>query len=98
MDASKRVVWRDPLLARPDVNSWRDLFQKMRANGYNAVSLYFFWGLHQSKEGGPFDFSKGTIKDLDLLLTMAKERDCMSLPAPAPTLTPKFLWVACRPG
>lgn len=68
----------------PDVNSWRDLFQKMRANGYNAVSLYFFWGLHQSKEGGPFDFSKGTIKDLDLLLTMAQEEGLYVIARPGP--------------
>ena len=56
----------------------------MRANGYNAVSLYFFWGLHQSKEGGPFDFSKGTIKDLDLLLTMAQEEGLYVIARPGP--------------
>lgn len=68
----------------PDVNGWRDIFQKMRANGYNAVSLYLFWGLHQSEENGPFDFSPGTIKDLDLLLTLAEEEGLYVIARPGP--------------
>ncbi|OKL54389.1 hypothetical protein BSZ39_04330 [Bowdeniella nasicola] len=68
----------------PDVNGWRDLFQKMRANGYNAVSLYFFWGLHQAEKGGDFDFSPGSIKDLDLLLTMAAEEGLYVIARPGP--------------
>ena len=86
VDGQRLNVWSGEIhyWRAPDVNSWRDLFQKMRANGYNAVSLYFFWGLHQSKEGGPFDFSKGTIKDLDLLLTMAKEEGLYVIARPGP--------------
>ncbi|WP_194949893.1 beta-galactosidase [Actinomyces trachealis] len=68
----------------PDVNGWRDIFQKMRANGYNAVSLYMFWGLHQSEENGAFDFSPGTIKDLDLLLTLAEEEGLYVIARPGP--------------
>ena len=86
VDGQRLNVWSGEIhyWRTPDVNSWRDLFQKMRANGYNAVSLYFFWGLHQSKEGGPFDFSKGTIKDLDLLLTMAQEEGLYVIARPGP--------------
>ena len=86
VDGQRLNVWSGEIhyWRAPDVNSWRDLFQKMRANGYNAVSLYFFWGLHQSKEGGPFNFSKGTIKDLDLLLTMAQEEGLYVIARPGP--------------
>ena len=86
VDGQRLNVWSGEIhyWRAPDVNSWRDLFQKMRANGYNAVSLYFFWGLHQSKEGGPFDFSKGTIKDLDLLLTIAQEEGLYVIARPGP--------------
>ena len=86
VDGQRLNVWSGEIhyWRAPDVNSWRDLFQKMRANGYNAVSLYFFWGLHQSKEGGPFDFSKDTIKDLDLLLTMAQEEGLYVIARPGP--------------
>lgn len=68
----------------PDVQAWRDILQKMRANGYNAVSLYFFWGLHQQQDGGPFDFSKGTIKDVDLLLRIAAEEGLYVIARPGP--------------
>lgn len=42
----------------------------MRASGFNAVSLYFFWGVH-STEPDKFDFTGN--KDIDLLLTAAEE-------------------------
>lgn len=67
-----------------DVNGWCDIFQKMRAHGYNAVSLYLFWGLHQSEENGPFDFSPGTVKDLDLLLSLAEEEGLYVIARPGP--------------
>src|SRR6185312_4439790 len=65
----------------PGTNDWRDMFQKMRASGFNAVSLYFFWGLH-STESGKFDFSG--IKDIDLLLTMAEEEGLYVIARPGP--------------
>lgn len=68
----------------PDENGWRDIFQKMRANGYNAVSLYFFWGLHQSSKDGSFDFSPDSIKDIDKLLTIAEEEGLYVIARPGP--------------
>ncbi|PYH01891.1 beta-galactosidase [Arthrobacter stackebrandtii] len=65
----------------PSPDDWRDTFQKMRASGFNAVSLYFFWGLH-STEPGQFDFTG--IKDLDLLLTMAEEEGLYVIARPGP--------------
>lgn len=54
----------------PGTDDWRDMFQRLRAGGFNAVSLCFFWGLH-STESGEFNFTG--IKDIELLLTMAEE-------------------------
>lgn len=65
----------------PGTDDWRDMFQKMRASGFNAVSLYFFWGLH-STEPGQFDFTG--IKDIDLLLTMAEEEGLYVIARPGP--------------
>jgi beta-galactosidase GanA len=65
----------------PSTGDWRDMFQKMRASGFNAVSLYFFWGLH-STEPGKFDFTG--IKDIDLLLTMAEEEGLYVIARPGP--------------
>ncbi|WP_051388849.1 beta-galactosidase [Arthrobacter sp. 35W] len=65
----------------PGTDDWRDMFQKMRASGFNAVSLYFFWGLH-STEPGKFDFTG--IKDIGLLLTMAEEEGLYVIARPGP--------------
>ncbi|MDJ0315085.1 beta-galactosidase [Arthrobacter sp. H35-D1] len=65
----------------PGTDDWRDMFQKMRASGFNAVSLYFFWGLH-STESGEFDFTG--IKDIELLLTMAEEEGLYVIARPGP--------------
>ncbi|GAB3797510.1 hypothetical protein GCM10028798_08860 [Humibacter antri] len=68
--------WREP-----STSDWRDIFQKMRAAGFNAVSLYFFWGLHSSQPG-KFDFSG--IKNIDLLLTMAQQEGLYVIARPGP--------------
>jgi hypothetical protein len=69
--------WRVPAPAQ-----WRELLQLLRAAGFNAVSFYFFWGLHQSAPEGPFDFTG--IRDLDLLLTMAEEEGLYVIARPGP--------------
>lgn len=69
--------WRVPAPAQ-----WRDLLQVLKAAGFNAVSFYFFWGLHQSAPGGDFDFTG--IRDLDLLLTMAEQEGLYVIARPGP--------------
>ncbi|MDO4411579.1 MAG: beta-galactosidase [Cutibacterium sp.] len=66
----------------PSPDAWRDVMQKIKASGFNAVSLYFFWGLHQTEEGGEFDFSG--IKDIDKLLTIAEEEGLFVIARPGP--------------
>src|ERR671932_1026211 len=43
--------WRLP---SPDL--WRDVLQKLKAAGFNAVSIYFDWGFHSPKQG-VYDFT-----------------------------------------
>ena len=66
----------------PSPQTWRDILQKMKANGFNAVSFYFFWGYHQSHSGGPIDFTG--IRDVDLLLKMAAEEGLYVIARPGP--------------
>ncbi|UJP09622.1 beta-galactosidase [Microbacterium sp. KUDC0406] len=66
----------------PAPEQWRDLMQKLKSAGFNAVSLYFFWGLHQSERGGDFDFTG--IRDVDRLLTMAEEEGLYVIARPGP--------------
>lgn len=69
--------WRVPAPAQ-----WRELMQLMRAAGFNAVSFYFFWGLHQSESGGAFNFTG--IKDVDLLLRIAAQEGLFVIARPGP--------------
>lgn len=34
---------------------WLDIFQKFKANGFNTVSIYFFWSYHSASDG-VYDF------------------------------------------
>ena len=40
----------------PAPNLWRDAFRKVKAAGYNAVALDFFWGYHSPRPGA-YDFT-----------------------------------------
>ncbi|MDO4791717.1 MAG: beta-galactosidase, partial [Buchananella hordeovulneris] len=84
VDDERLHVWSGELhhWRLPSPEHWRDVFQKLRASGFNAVSLYFFHGLHQSTENGSYDFSG--IKDIDKLLTMAKEEGLYVIVRPGP--------------
>ncbi|MDO5736967.1 MAG: beta-galactosidase, partial [Propionibacteriaceae bacterium] len=66
----------------PSQDGWRDVMQKLRAAGFNAVSLYFFWGMHQAEENGEFDFTGP--RDIDKLLTMASEEGLYVVARPGP--------------
>ncbi|KAJ5298628.1 lung carbonyl reductase [Penicillium atrosanguineum] len=50
---------------------WLDVFQKLRANGFNAVSIYFFWSFHSASEG-TFDFETGA-HDVQRVFNYAKQ-------------------------
>jgi beta-galactosidase GanA len=55
----------------PVPGMWADIFQKFRANGFNAVSLYFFWSYHSASRG-VFDFSSGG-KDIQKVIDAAAD-------------------------
>lgn len=83
MDGKRLVIysaefhyWRLP---SPD--QWRDVLQKLKASGFNAVSLYFFWGYHSSRPG-QYDFTG--VRDIDRLLTMAEQEGLYVIARPGP--------------
>ncbi|CBX90771.1 hypothetical protein IAQ61_002256 [Plenodomus lingam] len=61
---------------------WLDVFQKFKANGMNAVSIYFFWSYHSSSKG-QYDFTTPG-KDLQRLFDMAKEAGLYVIARPGP--------------
>ncbi|KAG4027881.1 hypothetical protein MFRU_026g00620 [Monilinia fructicola] len=50
---------------------WLDIFQKFRANGFNTISVYFFWSYHEASKGS-FDFETSG-KNVQRVLDYAKE-------------------------
>ncbi|KAK8090208.1 hypothetical protein PG997_005169 [Apiospora hydei] len=49
----------------------QDIFQKFKANGFNTISVYFFWSYHSAAEG-VYDF-EAPGKDVQRLFDDAKE-------------------------
>ncbi|MEV8565142.1 beta-galactosidase [Streptomyces sp. NPDC051322] len=83
VDGKRTYLWSGEFhyfrLPSPDL--WRDIFQKMKAAGFNATSLYFDWGYHSPKPG-VYDFSG--VRDVDKLLDMAEEAGLYVIARPAP--------------
>lgn len=50
---------------------WLEVFQKFKANGFNTLSLYFFWSYHSASKG-VYDF-ESPGKDVQKLFDYAKE-------------------------
>ena len=54
----------------PSPDLWRDILEKEKAAGFNAVSLYFDWAYHSPK-AGVYDFTG--VRDVERLLRTAEE-------------------------
>ncbi|TML31102.1 MAG: beta-galactosidase, partial [Actinobacteria bacterium] len=65
----------------PSPSLWLDALQKLKAGGYNAVTLYFDWAYH-SPAPGVYDFTG--IRDVDRLLDMAQQVGIYVIARPGP--------------
>src|SRR5919202_4762131 len=65
----------------PSPSLWRDVLEKIKAAGFNGVSLYFSWAYH-SPAPGVYDFSG--VRDVDLLLRMTEELGLYVVARPGP--------------
>jgi beta-galactosidase GanA len=83
VDGRRLVVWSGEMhpFRLPSPSLWRDVLQKMRAHGYNTVSIYVSWNYH-SPAPGDYDFTG--IRDLDLFLRMASETGLYVILRPGP--------------
>src|SRR5215813_3406644 len=83
IDGKRLFVWSGEFHAfrLPSPDLWRDILQKMKANGYNAVSIYFDWAYHSPKSG-VYDFSG--VRDMDKLLDIANETGIYVIARPGP--------------
>ncbi|KAF2673094.1 glycoside hydrolase family 35 protein, partial [Microthyrium microscopicum] len=60
---------------------WLDIFQKIKALGFNAVSFYIYWGLHEGKSGR---FIDDGIWSYDEFFRAAKETGLYLIARPGP--------------
>jgi beta-galactosidase GanA len=83
VDGQRTYLWSGEFhyfrLPSPDL--WTDIFQKMKAAGFNSASLYFDWGYHSGKQG-QYDFTG--VRDTDRLLDMAAAAGIYVVARPAP--------------
>jgi beta-galactosidase GanA len=83
IDGTRAVIWSGEFhpfrLPSPDL--WRDVLQKLKANGYNAVSMYFDWAYH-SPAPGVYDFTG--VRDMDKALAIAAEVGLYVIARPGP--------------
>ncbi|MEV0468529.1 beta-galactosidase [Streptomyces prunicolor] len=83
VDGKRTYLWSGEFhyFRLPSQDLWRDIFQKMKAAGFNSTSLYFDWGYHSPKPG-VYDFTG--VRDVDKLLDMAQEAGLYVIARPAP--------------
>jgi beta-galactosidase GanA len=103
LDGRRTYLWAGEFhyyrLPSPDL--WWDVLTKMKAGGFNAVSLYFDWAYH-SPRPGVYDFSG--IRDVDRLLTMAEDAGLYVIARPGPYINAEVdsggfpAWLNQQPG
>jgi beta-galactosidase GanA len=83
LDGRRTVVWSGEFhyWRLPSPGLWRDILEKMKAEGYNATSIYFNWAFH-SPAPGDYDFTG--IRDVDALLDMAEQAGLYVIARPGP--------------
>ncbi|SFF32085.1 Beta-galactosidase, domain 3 [Actinacidiphila alni] len=72
VDGRRTTIWGGEFAywRLPSPSGWRDVLEKMKAGGFNAVSIYFDWDYH-SPAPGVYDFSG--VRNVDQLLDIADE-------------------------
>ncbi|MDN3020440.1 beta-galactosidase [Streptomyces sp. S.PB5] len=83
VDGRRLVLWSGEMhpFRLPSPSLWRDVLQKLRAHGYNAVSTHVAWN-HHSPAPGRYDFTG--VRDLGLFLRTAAETGLYVILRPGP--------------
>ncbi|MFL5823554.1 MAG: beta-galactosidase [Solirubrobacteraceae bacterium] len=83
IDGHRLVIWSGEfhLFRLPSPRLWMDVLQKLRAGGFNTVSLYFSWE-YSSSTSGSYDL-RG-IRDINRLLAMTQRAGLYVIARPGP--------------
>ncbi|MEV0407596.1 beta-galactosidase [Actinoallomurus sp. NPDC050550] len=83
IDGKRQYIWSGEFhyFRLPSPELWRDMLQKIKASGFNTVSLYFSWA-YNSPAPGRYDFTG--VRDVDRLLRMAEQAGLYVIARPGP--------------
>ena len=83
IDGKRTYLWSGEFhpFRLPSPELWKDIFQKMKAAGFNTASIYFSWGYHSAREG-EYDFSG--VRDMDRVLDAARDAGVYVIARPGP--------------
>ncbi len=83
IDGKRLTIWAGEFdyWRLPSPALWRDVLEKMKAAGFNAVTIYFDWGYHSPKPG-VYDFTG--IRNINELLTMTEQVGLYVIARPGP--------------
>ena len=83
IDGQRQFIWSGEFdyWRLPSPSEWLDILQKMKAEGYNAVTIYFNWAYHSPKPG-VYDFSG--VRNVSLLLNDAAKVGLYVIARPGP--------------
>src|ERR1700729_3858409 len=79
----------------PSPSLWLDDLQKMKADGYNAVTVYFDWD-YTSSSPGVYDF--GGVRDMNEFLNLAQQVGLYVIARPGPYINAEPGGGATPPG
>lgn len=83
IDGKRTYIWSGEFQywRLPSPGLWRDVLQKMKSAGFNAVTMYFSWGYHSPRKG-VYDFSG--VRNVNLLLAIAQQTGLYVIARPGP--------------
>jgi beta-galactosidase len=102
IDGKRSYLWSGEIhpYRLPSPALWPDIFQKMKAAGFNTASIYFSWGYHSPREC-EYDFSG--VRDIDKLLDDARDAGIYVIARPGPYINAEVdsggfpLWLTDKP-
>jgi beta-galactosidase len=83
IDGKRTYIWSGEFQywRLPSPGLWKDVLQKMKSAGFNAVTMYFSWGYHSPRKG-VYDFSG--VRNVNLLLDVAQQVGLYVIARPGP--------------
>ena len=74
---------------RLDRNKWDSILESVKSMGFNMISIYIPWEIHEVSKG-EFDFSGN--KDIDAFLTLCESKGFAIVVRPGPQINSELTW------